>query len=78
MSFSALVAAAPHVVNHLPMPASAYGLIALGVGLLLLLITWMFRHSAAAAFEPDHAGHAGSDHAAGTPGHHNREDRGNH
>lgn len=48
---SLAVAEAPHVVNHLPMPAWVYGAIALALGVLLLVFTWIFRHSAAAMIE---------------------------
>lgn len=63
----ALLAASPHVVNHLPMPAWVFGLIALAVAMLLLLVTWMFRHSAAAAIYGKPEGHgSGQGHAGGS------------
>lgn len=71
-----------HVVNHLPMPAWAYGAIALGLGVLLLVFTWMFRHSAAAMIEggrgrhgQGHGSHGGS-HAAQDHGAHSAAEHG--
>lgn len=73
MSASALTAvtfaAQAHVVTPLPIPAWAYGLIALAVVLLLLVATWMFRRSAGVAiygrarYEAEHR-----DHGATAPG----------
>ena len=57
----------------LPMPPWAFGAIALGVVLLLLLVTWFFRHAAQAAIEGDaYAAHdprtASTAHPAGPHG----------
>lgn len=54
MSVSALTVAATfatqaHVVNHLPMPAWMFGVVGVIVVFLLLLVTWLFRHSAGVA-----------------------------
>ena len=69
-SASLVSAASPHVVNHLPMPAWAYGVIALGLMVVLLLFTWFFRHSAAAMIEGGR-GRSGAGHTpgAGDSGH---------
>ncbi|MDO5696598.1 MAG: hypothetical protein Q4G51_01360 [Dermatophilus congolensis] len=52
------------VVNHLPMPAWAYGAVALALGVLLLVFTWMFRHSAAAMIDGKNAHGAHGTHGA--------------
>ncbi len=60
----AVAAPATHAVNHLPMPAWAFGAIALAVGLLLLVFTWLFRHTAAVMIDGPAAHHGGRGHEA--------------
>ena len=52
---SPLVLPAAEVVNHLPMPPWLYGALGLTIFLLLLLLVWMFRHTARAIIEGDAA-----------------------
>ncbi|STD05984.1 Uncharacterised protein [Dermatophilus congolensis] len=72
-----LAAHAPHVVNHLPMPAWVFGAIALAVGVLLLVFTWMFRHSAQAMIEGRDI-HGGASHGHVSQEHGSAEAGGSH
>jgi len=65
MSTSLLFAAASEAGgHHLPMPAWAFGLLALLVFLGLLLFVWMFRHTAQTMIEGGHGPVQHSGHGA--------------
>jgi hypothetical protein len=72
---STLVAATEEATRELPMPVIAYFIIAFGVFVLLLGVTWSFRNTAAKLGSPRRApgagpaGHGAADHAHETDGH---------
>ncbi|GMA40070.1 hypothetical protein [Mobilicoccus caccae] len=80
-TFITFVAADPAGGNHLPMPAWAFGVLALAVFAVLLLFVWMFRHTAQAMIEGgrghDARGH-GHAQAHGAPGHGAHPTQGRH
>lgn len=56
LSLAAAVAAAPEAGAAEGLPAIGYGIGALTLFLLLLLVTWMFRRTAQTMIEGDHRG----------------------
>lgn len=57
-----LVLEAEEQLRELPMPPIMYGAIALGVVFALLLVVWLFRHTAQAAVDGQRRHHSGDAH----------------
>jgi hypothetical protein len=71
MSFTStvtsLVTAETQQLRELPMPAWAYGAMAMGSLVLLLGVLWLFRNTAAKYDTPAVAGHGDAHHPKGDP-----------